>query len=137
MDKNIVMLEGTIGEDFKYAKTRDKRDFATFTVGMNTGNYEERDDTEKRIPIFIRVMVFDEKCIQYLKKIGARSGSRCSIFGRLNSHRMMNNKGFSIVVNDVVVRDIHIVKTKSDEDVSVNEAVMQTDIKDIEELYGI
>lgn len=111
IDKNFVFLEGIVGDDYKYMKTRDGKDFATFTLYINSFNKEYRDKTEAAIYVHIRIMVFDARLVEYLKKVKPRNGNRVSILGRLNSHKN-EYKGTELWQNDVVVRDIHIIKTK-------------------------
>jgi len=106
------MLEGRIGEDFKYGKSQNGKNFATFSLCINASNHEYKDEDEMNKPTtFVRVFVFDKRQIEYLHKVKARSGYRASVFGRLNSSHT-EHKGISIMSNNVIVRDIHIVKTQ-------------------------
>ena len=110
-DKNIVMLEGCIGEDFKYGKSQNGKDFATFSLCIMASNHEYKDENEMNKPMtFVRVFVFDKRQMEYLRKVHVKSGYRASIFGRLNSSHT-EHKGISIMSNNVIVRDIHIIKT--------------------------
>ncbi len=114
MDKNIVILEGDIGNDFKYGKTQDGKKFATFTLVLrnNSKLNDVSDDGEKRMPeTYIRVMCFDKRQVEYLTNVGAHCGNRVNIFARLSSHRT-EYRGVEYIQNNVVVRDISITKTK-------------------------
>ena len=111
-DNNIVLLEGRIGEDYKYGKTQDGKEFATFSLVIAATNHEYKDQDELNRPTtYVRVFAFDKRQIEYLRKVKARSGYRASVFGRLNSSHT-EHKGISIMSNNVVVRDIHIIKTQ-------------------------
>lgn len=104
------MLEGRIHDDYKYMRTRDGREFATFTLLIRSYDKDLRDDSETKADIKVRIMVFDYKLVQYLKNVNAHNGCPVSIFGRINSHTI-EYKGKYFVMNDVVVRDIHLIKT--------------------------
>ena len=112
-DKNIVLLEGRIGEDYKYGKTQDGKEFATFSLVIAATNppLPQDQDELNRPTTYVRVFAFDKRQIEYLRKVKARSGYRASVFGRLNSSHT-EHKGISIMSNNVVVRDIHIIKTQ-------------------------
>lgn len=115
MDKNIVWLEGVIGDDYKYAKTQDGKEFATFTLLVRSYMKEFADKTEKRDYTYLRIMVFDSKLVEHLHKMSARRGHRVSVLARLNSHRQ-EYKGNAFVQVDIVARDIQIIKTNNQQD---------------------
>lgn len=114
MDKNIVYLEGRIGTDFKYGKTQEGKDFATFSLVLSSSSYdrEVHDSTERNFSeTYIRILCFDKRQVEYLRRINANSGQRVCVYGRLSSHRT-EYKGVDFIQNNVVVRDLSILKTK-------------------------
>lgn len=112
LDKNIVLLEGIIGDDFRFDKTTEGKEYATFTLCINAFLKEMSDSTERtHSQTFIRMFVYDRKLVEYMHKVEVKRGQRASIFGRLVSYRN-EYKGNSYITNNVVCRDIHIVKTK-------------------------
>ena len=112
MDKNIVMLEGQIGDDFKFGKTQDMKEVCTFTLCINSFIKDMADSTERtNSQVYIRTMIFDKKLVEYMKKVKAKQGQRVSVFARLTSHKS-EYRGISYIQNNVVVRDIHVIKTK-------------------------
>lgn len=108
--KNIVMLEGRIHDDYKYKRTKEGREYATFTLLIRSFDKDFRDNTETKVDVKIRIMVFDHQLVQYLRKVNAHNGCMVSVFGRINSYRAERH-GEYFTMNDVVVRDIHIMKT--------------------------
>ena len=119
--KNIVMLEGRISDDFKYTRTQEGKVFATFTMVIRSFDKEFSDNSEKRTDVSIRIHVFDYKLVQYLKKVKAHNGCLVSVFGRMNSYRKETRRGDFYTQNNVVVRDIHLVKTMADEEEDEND----------------
>lgn len=114
LDKNIVLLEGLIGDDFKYGKTQDAKPFATFSLCINAFLKEMADSTERtHSQAFIRIFVYDKKQVEYLQKVKAGRGQRASVFGRLISFKN-EYRGNTFVTNNVVCRDITIVNTKKE-----------------------
>lgn len=110
--KNIVILEGRVGDDYKYTRTIEGRVYATFTLNVKSFDKELRDTTENKEHIGIRIQVFDNKLVQYLKAVDCHNGCLVSILGRLNSFLAEKN-GIKYYQNDVVVRDINLIKTLS------------------------
>ena len=112
MDKNFVHLEGTIGTDFKYGTASNGQNYATFTLCIQSYFRETQSETEGQKPVtYVRIFVYGQKQVSYLRKVGAHSGCRATVFGKLNSCGT-EIKGTSIVQNNVVVRDIGIIKQK-------------------------
>jgi len=110
MDKNIVLIEGIIGDDFKYGKTQDGKEFATFSLCVNTYTKDMSDATERtHSQTYIRIFVYDKKKVAYLHKVNAHRGQRASIFGRISSFKT-EYKGNYYMTNNVVCRDIGIIK---------------------------
>lgn len=116
MDKNIVMLEGVIGDDYKYGKTQDGKEYATFSLCINSYMKEFADSTERtHSQTYIRIFVFDKKQVDYLQKVKARRGQRASVFGRLTSVKN-EYKGNTFITNNVTCRDVTIIKNKKEKD---------------------
>ena len=113
-DKNIVMLEGVVGNDLKRGTMSNGKSFITFSLCVNTYFKPLHDSTESEHPMaYIRVFIFDQRMITYLNKCKVRHGQRASVFGRLSSSSKEIN-GKKIVQVNVVVRDITVSKTKDD-----------------------
>lgn len=111
MDKNIVLLEGLIGDDFKFGKTTDCKEYATFSLCVNSFIKDMADKTERtHSQVYIRIFVYDKKKVEYLHKVKAHRGQRASVFGRLVSFKN-EYKGNTFMTNNVVCRDIEIIKT--------------------------
>lgn len=111
LDKNVVILEGIIGEDYKYGKNKDGKEFATFSLCVNAFSKEMADSDERsHSQAFLRVFVNDKRQIAYLRKVNAHQGNRAFIFGRLTTLRN-EFKGNSYISTNVVCRDITIVMT--------------------------
>lgn len=112
LDKNIVLLEGLIGDDFKFGRTSDGKEYATFSFCVNSFIKEISDNTERtHSQNYIRTSVFDKKQIAYLHRVNAHRGQRASIFGRISSYKT-EYKGIDFIQLSIVVRDISIIKTK-------------------------
>lgn len=112
MDKNVVFLEGSVGEDLNYGKTQDGKEFGTFSLLVNGYSREYHDSSERNHSfVMIRVMVFERSLVERMRELKVRSGTRVSIFARLNSHRS-EYRGVSYIQNDVVVRDLAVIKSK-------------------------
>jgi len=113
-DKNIVLLEGILGDDYKYGRTTDGKEFATFSLHLNAFRRDMSDNTERTHgQTFIRVFVYDKGQVEYLHRVNAHRGQRASLYGRISSH-MNEYKGHSYLVNAVVCRDISIIKTRTE-----------------------
>ena len=113
LDKNIVWLEGLIGDDCKYGRTEDGKEYFTFSLCVNSFIKEISDKTERtHSQNFIRTTVFDKKLIAYLRRVDAHRGMRVSVFGRVSSFKT-EYKGIDFIQLSIVVRDIAIIQTKS------------------------
>ena len=116
MDKNIVLLSGIIGDDYRYGKTQEGKEFATFSLCINAYQKEFADDTERtHSQTYIRIFVFDKRQLAYLHKVNAHRGQRASVFGRLTSVKN-EYRGNTFITNNVTCRDIEIIKTKKEKD---------------------
>ena len=111
MDLNIVFLQGKIGNDLQYKKTSEGAQFATFSVVVNSFSKDIKDSTERRTETYIRVMCFDKYIVEYLQRVNAKQGNKVSVLARLNSHKS-EYKGISFIQNDVIARDVIVVKVK-------------------------
>lgn len=112
LDKNIVFLEGLLGDDFKFGKTEEGKEYATFSLCVNSFIKEISDKTERsHSQNYIRTTVFDKKQIEYLRRVGAHRGQRASVFGRISSFKT-EYKGIEFIQLSIVVRDIAIIQTK-------------------------
>lgn len=113
MDRNDVYLSGKIS-GLAYSKTSDGKEFAYFLLEQNTYDRLSADKSEKQgISNLIRVMVFDERHVDYLKKVKAKNGNNVYVYARLNTHRY-EKKGIEVFQINVVARTIAIVKTKAE-----------------------
>ena len=114
MDKNIVVLEGIIGDDFKYGKTQEGKEYATFSLSVNAYIKEISDSTERtHSQTYVRIFVYDKKQLEYLRRVKANRGQRASVFGRLSSFKN-EYRGITFMTNNVICRDITIIKTKKE-----------------------
>lgn len=112
MDKNFVMLEGHIGNDLSYGKTQDGKEFATFSLCIDGYSKDYHDTSERKHGfVMVRIMVFEKRLVDRMHELKVRTGTRLSVFARLNSHRT-EYKGISYIQNDVVVRDMSVIRTK-------------------------
>ena len=113
LDKNIVFLEGVLGDDFKYGRTVDGKEYATFSLCVNSFIKEISDQTERtHSQTYIRTTVFDKKQVEYLRKVNAHRGQRATIFGRISSFKT-EYKGIEYIQLSIIVRDIGIIQTKT------------------------
>ena len=111
-DFNKVHLCGLVGDDFRFGKTSEGREFATFSLCINAYDKFDSDDTERtHSQTFVRIFVYDKKQLEYLHTVGARRGQRMYINGRLSSFKN-EYKGIEYITMSVICRDIGIIKTK-------------------------
>ena len=112
LDKNIVLLEGVIGDGAKFGKTTDGKEYYTFALCVNSFAKDMADSTERtHSQVYIRTFVYAKRQLEYLHKVNVHRGQRVSIFGRLSSFRN-EYKGNSYITFSVVCRDINVIKTK-------------------------
>ena len=113
LDKNIVFLEGLLGDDFKYGRTEDGKEYATFSLCVDSFIKEISDKTERtHSQNFIRTTVFDKRQLAYLHKVDAHRGMRVTVFGRISSFKT-EYKGVEFIQLSIVVRDIGVIQSKS------------------------
>lgn len=116
MDKNIVILEGVIGDDAKFGKTQDGKEYYTFSLCVNAYAKEFADSTERsHSQTFVRIFIYDKRQLEYIRKVNAKRGQRASVFGRLSSFKN-EYKGITFMSNNVICRDIIIAKTRKEKD---------------------
>ena len=121
IDKNIVMLEGIIGDDYKQGRTKEGKDYVTFSLCVSGMLKEFMDATERsHMTTYVRIFVYDKRHLEYLTKVKARRGKRASVFGRLSSSKN-EYKGITYMTNNVVCRDIAIIKTKKEPKTKIKE----------------
>lgn len=112
--KNIVILEGRVGEGLKYARATNGNDYCTFVLEIDSYYKEVADLTERdHSYTLVRLFIYDKHQVEYCKRVGLRQGNIVSILARLNSKGMEIN-GKTIIQNNVIVRDISVVKTQPD-----------------------
>lgn len=121
LDKNIVMLSGIIGDDAKFGKTSEGKPYFTFSLCVNSFMKEMADSTERtHSQAFLRIFVYDKRLVEYVERVKAKRGQRANVFGRLVSFKN-EYKGNVFMTNNVVCRDIEIVKTKKEKKVNKEE----------------
>lgn len=109
-DRNIVMLSGIVGDDVKFGRSQNGKNYCSFSLCINSYMRDMADDTERaNSQAMIRVTAFDKKLVEYLQNVGIKRGQRASIFGRLSTHKT-EYKGIDYIQLAVVIRDIEIVK---------------------------
>lgn len=116
LDKNVVMLEGLIGDDAKWGKTQDGKEYFTFSLCINGVFKDMADSTERtHSQTFVRIFCYDKKQLAYLRSVDAHRGRRASVFGRLSSYKA-EYKGNSYTALSVVCRDVAIISSKKEND---------------------
>lgn len=114
-DKNVVILEGLVGDSVSDKKSNSGTEFITFMLCVNgsigTDTWMSRSDDREHSQTLIRCFVYDRRLIEYCRDTKLRRNKRVSVFGKLQSYRS-EIKGQPIVSLVVVVRDIGIIKTK-------------------------
>lgn len=114
MDKNFVILEGKVGDDAKWGKTQESKEYFTFSLCINAYAKEFADATERSHSVtYVRIFCYDKRQLEYLRKVNVKRGQRVSIFGRLSSAKN-EYKGVTFMSNNVVCRDITVIKTKKE-----------------------
>jgi len=119
LDRNIVMLAGSVGDKIKWGKTKTGKEYCSFCLVVNSFSAELGDENEEsRSKAYIRLFVFNSKkskLVDYLKKVGLHQGQRLDVFGAITSYHT-EYKGVSLVQNNIQVRDITVIKTKADKE---------------------
>lgn len=114
----VMLLNGIIGDDAKWGKTQNGKEFFTFTFVVNHYDKELADSTEREHSrTFIRVFCYDKRQLDYLHSVNVRRGQRVSVVGRISSCKG-ELRGITFMQNNVICRDITIIKTKGENDVA-------------------
>lgn len=125
IDLNLCLLVGQIGNDYKYARCSNGKEMATFSLCLNAFDKEFADATERtHSQTYIRVLCFDKKQIEYLRKVNAHQGQRAFVIARLTSFKNVY-KGINYMSNGVVCRSITILKTSEDRQIASAMEMMQ------------
>lgn len=103
-DKNLVYLEGVIHGDVTYKNTSTSKPYCSFIV------HTETKGSEGFISSNTYVFVFDQKKIDYLKRVGARDGKRVFVSAHLRISKK-DVKGNTIMQTIVTADDVHLIKT--------------------------
>lgn len=109
--RNDVYLTGIIGQGFEYKKTQEGAEFATFLLEMNNGYMRKEDSTVHDKLMYLRVMVFDSRLVEYLKNNGAKNNDAVSIFARLNSKKY-EKKGIVLYQINIIANDIILIRNR-------------------------
>lgn len=113
LDKNIVFLEGLVGDDGKFGRTEDGKEYYTFSLCVDSFIKEISDKTERtHSQNYIRTTIFDKKQLAYLHKVDVHRGMRVSVFGRISSFKT-EYKGIEFIQLSIVVRDIGVIQPRS------------------------
>ena len=116
LDKNLNFYEGVIGDDYSMKRAKTGKEFITFSLCVNAFFKDMADDTERTTSQqYIRIFVYDKKCIAYLKKVKARRGNRAFVFGRVQSVKN-EYRGIEFITLSIMARDVAIIKTKADKE---------------------
>ena len=111
MDINSVVLIGRIGSVFKYAKSQNGNVYSYFSLEIEDKE-NAKDEMERNFYQIVHVMCFRKKVVEYLQKVGAKSGNRVVVIGYISSYSS-ELKGKKLISNGVCARDIFVVKTNN------------------------
>lgn len=112
-DKNIVLLEGRIGEGLKYSHSVNGNEYCTFMLEIDAYYKEMADQTERDHGFtLVRVFIYDKRQLEYVKRVDMKQGNKVSLLARLNS-KSTEIGGKTIIQNNVIVRDISVIKTQA------------------------
>ncbi len=110
MDKNVLLLEGTIAEDVAYNKLSSGRLYARIAILTETHKVSDMDSTKRKQQYATtRVMVFAPRLVTILRDNNVHRGTRVSMYGWVSTQKI-DHRGEGILQNVVVAEDIHIVK---------------------------
>lgn len=115
-DINEVTLCGIVGDDMKYGRAVNGREYCTFSLSVVPYNkkHGDNDNESTRAINYIRIVCFNHKTtkqVDYLRSINFHRGQRVKLFGWLSS-RKTEIKGVNIIQLSVVVRKIEVVQNK-------------------------
>lgn len=109
--QNSVYLAGLAGDDVKFGRAVNGKEYCTFSLLVSTSNKlfggEETNGSE-----MIRVVIFNNKrkLVDYLKDMNFHRGMRVSVIGRLRTTKTQK-RGIDIIELTVFVIDITVVMT--------------------------
>lgn len=109
--KNFVFAEGRIAE-LKIGKGSNGLKYCTFLLDIEHNAKEDVLPEDARTGIIrARVFVFNAKLIEYLQRVKAKNNAFASVYGRIGSSRLESTEGKVYYTNNVVAKDIHLIKT--------------------------
>lgn len=112
-DVNEVTLCGIVGDDLKFGRAVNGREYCTFSLSVVPYNKKHGDNENEstRSVNYIRIVCFNHrtsKQVDYLRSVNFHRGQRVKLFGWLSS-RKTEIKGIDIVQLSVVVRKIEVI----------------------------
>lgn len=112
-DVNEVTLCGIVGDDLKFGRAVNGREYCTFSLSVVPYNkkYGDNENESTRSVNYIRIVCFNHrtsKQVDYLRSVNFHRGQRVKLFGWLSS-RKTEIKGIDIVQLSVVVRKIEVI----------------------------
>lgn len=112
-DVNEVTLCGIVGDDLKFGRAVNGREYCTFSLSVVPYNKKHGDnENESTMSVnYIRIVCFNHrtsKQVDYLRSVNFHRGQRVKLFGWLSS-RKTEIKGIDIVQLSVVVRKIEVI----------------------------
>lgn len=111
-DTNIVILSGRVGEKVKFGTAENGNRYCTFIIEIDAYNRDFHDTQDRTYSkTLIRVFVYDKYQLDYIERVGLKQGNKVYVQARLTSHKTEVG-GKSIIQNNVVSRDISIIKTQ-------------------------
>lgn len=115
-DVNEVTLSGVAGDDVKFGRAINGKEYCTFSLRVVPYDKRYGDNENSRSANYIRIVVFNNrtfKHVDYLRTVGFHRGQRVNLFGWLSS-RKTEIKGNNIIQLSVVVRKIEVVQKQKD-----------------------
>lgn len=110
-DTNIVILVGRVGEKIKFGTAENGNKYCTFILEIDAYNRDFHDTQDRSYSLtLIRVFVYEKAQLDYIERIGLTQGNKVYVQARLTSHKTEVG-GKTIIQNNVVSRDISIIKT--------------------------
>lgn len=115
-DVNEVTLSGIAGDDVKFGRAVNGKEYCTFSLRVvpYDKKHGDNENENSRSANYIRIVVFNNrtfKHVDYLRSVNFHRGQRVKLFGWLSS-RKTEIKGNNIIQLSVVVRKIEVVQTK-------------------------
>lgn len=110
-DRNQLTLVGRIGGAFKEGKTKNGETYIYFSLELQSR--QTQNSTGNNQDQVLHIMCFRKVVIDYLRKVKARTGNYCVIFGFITSFPD-EVKGKAVRVNAINAHECYIVKNKAD-----------------------